>query len=71
MEGVIPAEWVNVEDSVFMVKFDGAKVTEFINAVLGITDGEVTLPMTGELSNGIPLEGGDTIAVMSKGTDNR
>lgn len=56
MEGVIPAEWVNVEDSVFMVKFDGAKVTEYINDVLRTTDGEVTLTIKASSRMEYPLK---------------
>jgi len=66
LEGVIPAEWANVENSVLMVKFDGAKVTEYMRDCLGTTDGEVTSTITGELLNGTPFEDSETIGVISK-----
>ena len=52
-----------------MVKFDRAAVIEHIRHDLGITDGEVTLAVKGEVA-GTHFEGTDTIRVISKGKGN-
>lgn len=49
-----------------MVKFDRAAVIEYVRDALGITDGGVTLTITGEVA-GIAFEGTDAIRVVLKG----
>lgn len=67
LEGVIRADWGNVENSVLIVKFDGAKVTEYMRNVLEITVGEATATITCELVDGTPFEGSERIGIISKG----
>jgi hypothetical protein len=63
LEG-ISADWGNVEGDRLMVKFSRAAVIEYITTVLGITDGDVELTVTGNLNDGTPIGGSDTIRVI-------
>jgi len=67
IDGVVPAEWGEAEGNVLMVKFDRQAVIEYIREVLEITNGEVTLTITGKLYDGTMFEGSDTIRVISRG----
>jgi hypothetical protein len=69
LEGTIPAEAHPTEvddhdnDGIhdLMVKFDRQALIEY----LGGATGEVTLTVSGELSDGAPFEGSDTITVIN------
>ncbi len=50
-----------------MVKFNRASVIQYIEDGLGVTDGEITLTITGNLVQGASFEGEDTISVISRG----
>jgi len=66
LEYEIPAEWGDIQDGVLMVKFDRATVIEYIRDVLGVTEGEVTLTVTGRVA-GTLFIGTDTITVIQRG----
>ncbi len=58
----------DVQDDVLMVKFDRQDVIAYIELVLEIElPADVTLTVTGELTDGTPFEGIDTIRVIDKG----
>jgi len=67
----IPAVWSEIQNGVFMAKFDRAKVIVHLDTT-DLTDDcgakfyPVTLTVTGNLLNGQPFEGSDTIRVMTK-----
>lgn len=71
LEGTIPAEAHPTEvgdyddDGItdLMVKFDRSALIEYLDA----TTGEVTLTVSGELNDGTPFEGSDTITVIDQG----
>jgi PKD repeat protein len=67
LDGVISAERGETDENVLMVKFNRAEVIQYINDVLHMTEGEVTLTITGSLADGTPFEGEDTIRVQTKG----
>jgi len=58
--GDIAASWGEVQGTVLMVKFDRQVVANTLSP------GSVTLTITGELTNGQPFSGSDTMRVMSK-----
>jgi hypothetical protein len=60
LEGSIPAEWGDLQDTTLMVKFDRRDVEDLIG---GPSD-DVVLTITGELGGGIEFEGSDTIRVI-------
>jgi len=66
LEHEIPAEWGYLQDGVLMVKFDRATVIEYIRDVLGVTEGEVTLTVTGRVA-GTLFVGTDTTRVIMRG----
>jgi len=66
LEHEIPAEWGDIQDGVLMVKFDRATVIEYIRDDLGVTEGEVTLTVTGRVA-GTLFVGTDTITVIQRG----
>jgi len=73
--GTVPAAWGNVEGNKLMVKFDRQMVIGYIWAYklyhmqipLPKEGVEVDLTVTGELSDGTPFEGSDTIRVIHRG----
>lgn len=67
----VPAERGKAEGNALIVKFDRQAVIEYIRDVLGITNGEVTLTITGKLSDGTPFEGSDSIRVVFPSTGRR
>jgi len=67
IDGSVSLAWGKTEGNALMVKFDRQAVIEFIREVLEITNGEVTLTITGKLYDGTTFEGGDTIKVIFKG----
>jgi predicted GH43/DUF377 family glycosyl hydrolase len=66
LEGVIEVQNSDVQDGVLMVKFDRQDVIYYIENILGITSGDVTLTVTGELADETLFEGSDTITVISE-----
>jgi len=66
LEHEIPVEWGDIQDGVLMVKFARAAVIEYIRDVLGVTEGEVTLTVTGRVA-GTLFIGTDTITVIQRG----
>ena len=62
--------WSEIQDGVFMAKFDRGEVQGAINDVDGSEPDtkfrEVTLIVRGEFSNGQPFEGSDTVRVITK-----
>lgn len=64
---VSPADWGDIQDGVFMVKFDRAALMEYIGEV-DLFDGDkfytILLTVSGELLSGTPFEGSDTIDVI-------
>lgn len=60
--GGVSAAWGDVQDGVLMVKFDRAEV----QSILSPGD-EIELTVSGELNDGTPFEGTDTIRVTDKG----
>jgi len=62
LEG-IPADWGKVTGDKLKVKFSRAALIEHIRDVLGITEGDVELTVTGNLLDSTPIEGSDTIYV--------
>jgi len=70
LEGM-PAEWSEIQDGIFMAKFDRSALIEYLStAYLGEGYGnkfyEVTLTVTGKLLGGTPFAGTDTIKVIRK-----
>ncbi|MFC1981783.1 choice-of-anchor Q domain-containing protein [Chloroflexota bacterium] len=63
IEGEITVEHSDMQDSVLMVKFDRQELKDY----LGETTGDVTLTVSGELTDGTPFEGSDTIKVINNG----
>ena len=66
----IPAVWSEIQDGVFMAKFDRATVrsilTDLPDCDGGIKFQEFTLTVRGQLLNGQPFEGSDTIRAITK-----
>ena len=61
-EFVLSAVWGDVQDNVFMAKFDRQALIEYLKAE-EITNVEVTLTIKGKLHDGTLFEGSDTIRV--------
>jgi len=66
----IPAAWSEIQDGVYMVKFDRATVQASLTNELDYDSAPkfyyMTLAVTGNLVDGTPFEGSDTIRVLSK-----
>jgi hypothetical protein len=68
LEGLLEVQHSDVQDDVLMVEFDRQDVIAYIELVLGIEPpADVTLMVTGELNDGTPFEGSDTIRVIDEG----
>jgi hypothetical protein len=63
IENTIPAEWGDVQNDTLMVKFDRSEVEDYI----GVPQESIELTITGELMDGTPFEGSDTIRVIDPG----
>lgn len=59
LEDTIPAAWGEVQEDVLMVKFDRSDVEEIVSL------GQITLTVSGELLDGTPFSGSDTIRVIN------
>jgi len=68
LETVLGVEHSDVQDGVLMVKFDRDDLIFYLESVLGIqTPDDVTLMVTGELTDGTFFDGSDTIKVINPG----
>lgn len=68
LEHLLEVQHSDVQDDVLMVKFDRKDVIAYIELVLEIElPADVTLMVTGELTDGTPFEGSDTIRVIEEG----
>jgi len=68
LEGLLEVEHSDVQGDVLMVKVDRQDVIAYIELVLEIElPADVTLMVTGELTDGTPFEGIDTIRVIDEG----
>jgi len=67
LNNAIPAMSSRVSENTLMVKFNRTELTAHIYHVSGITYGNVTLTITGQLTDGTTFEGSDTIKVMFGG----
>jgi len=65
----ISAEWSEIQNGVYMAKFDRAKVRDTLTSMIDYEDGvkfyDLTLTVTCEVA-GQPFEGSDTITVIKK-----
>jgi Tol biopolymer transport system component len=66
----IPAAWSEIQDGVYMIKFDRATVQASFTNEPDYDSApkfyDITLAITGNLVDGTPFEGSDTIRVLSK-----
>lgn len=66
---VSPSEWGDIQDGVLMVKFDRIALRDYLGEA-DLTDGDkfydITLTIAGQLLDGSPFEGSDTITVIKK-----
>jgi len=68
LEGLLEVQHSDVQDDILMVKFDRQDVITYIELVLEIElSDDVTLMVTGELTDGTSFEGIDTIRVIDEG----
>ena len=68
LEYLLEVQHSDVQDDVLMVKFDRQDVIAYIELVLEIElPADVTLMVTGELTDGTPFEGSDTIRIIDEG----
>jgi len=68
LETLLGVEHSDVQDDVLMVKFDRDDLIFYLETVLGIqTPDDVTLMVTGELTDGTFFDGSDTIRVIKPG----
>lgn len=68
LEHLLEVQHRDVQDDVLMVKFERKDVIAYIAIVLEIElPADVTLMVTGELTDGTPFEGSDTIRVIDEG----
>jgi len=72
LEGLLEVEHSDVQDSALMVKFSKQDLIIYLESVLGvIPPDEVTLTLTGELTDETPFEGSDTIRVIKTGGEKK
>ena len=68
LEGLFEVQHSDVQDDVLMVKFDRQNLIFYLESILGIEPpADVSLILTGELTDGTPFQGSDTIKVIDKG----
>ena len=68
LESLFEVQNSDIQDDVLMVKFDRQDVIIYIEDILGIIPpDDITLIVTGELTDGTPFKGSDTIRVIKKG----
>jgi Concanavalin A-like lectin/glucanases superfamily len=67
LENLLPVQHSTIQGGTLMVKFDRQDVIAYITQVLGITaPDDVTLMVTGELTDGFSFQGTDTIRVTNE-----
>jgi len=68
LEALFEVQRSDVQDGVLMVKFDRKDLIFYLESILGIEPpDDVSLILTGELTDGTPFEGSDTIRVIEGG----
>jgi len=68
LEGLLDVQQSEIQDGVLMVKFDRQDLAAYLEVVLGVVPPvEVELVVTGNLTDGTPFEGKDTIRVIDEG----
>ena len=68
LEGLLEVEQSELQDGALMVKFDREDLATYLEFVLGVIPPvEVELVVTGNLTDGTPFEGSDTIGVIDEG----
>ena len=67
LEDELTGEHSDVQDNVLMVKFNRQDVIACIESLCLELPADVMLTVTGELTDGTPFEGSDTITVISEG----
>jgi len=68
LEGVLEVQQSDIQDGVLMVKFDRQDLVDYLDFVLGVVPpAEGELVVTGNLTDGTPFEGRDTIWVIDEG----
>jgi len=69
----IPAEWGEIQNGVLMVKVDRVMVQNTLTGMIDYEEGvkfyDIELTVTGELTDGTPFEGNDTIRIILPITD--
>lgn len=59
---IVPAEWGDIQDGTLMVKFNGKAVQDLFTRPVDAS----TIAVAGELQDGTPFGGNDTIRVIEK-----
>jgi len=68
LEGLLEVQQSDIQDGVLMVKFDREDLAAYLEIVLGVVPPvDVELVVTGNLTDGTPFEGKDTIRVIDEG----
>jgi len=68
LEGLLEVQQSDIQDGMLMVKFDREDLAAYLEVVLGVVPPvDVELMVTGNLTDGTPFEGRDTIRVIDKG----
>jgi hypothetical protein len=70
LEAFLEVQQSDIQGDVLMVKFDRQDLITYLETVLGVTPPtDVELSVVGELTDGTPLEGADTIRVIKPGKE--
>ena len=68
LEGLLEVQQSDIQDGVLMVKFDREDLAAYVEVFLGVVPpAEVELVVMGNLTDGTPFEGRDTIGVIDEG----